>query len=164
MPDLSAQQVMSCNYLNEGCNGGWSIFHGNFYENAALVEESCAQYTGEAGGCANLSGCKGVARVSRSYFLSDMSEQGIQREILMNGMVDANIDSPLGHTTFSEGVLGKSYSNGAPLDVPNHVIAILGWGEENGVKYWLTRSAYGTTFGSSGDIKIERGINLFLIE
>ena len=140
------------------------MFHGNFFENGYLIEESCAPYTMTAGGCKDLGGCKEIARVSRSYFLSDMTETGIQREIMMNGMVDANIDSPLGHTTFSEGILTSQYSNGGLLDVPNHVLAIIGWGVENGKKYWLTRSAYGDTFGASGDIKIERGVNLFMIE
>ena len=76
-PDLSVQHLMSCNYLNEGCRGGWSILHGFFAENGGLVEESCAMYKGEANSCSSHAECKEVARVSRSYMLSDMSEIGI---------------------------------------------------------------------------------------
>ena len=42
MPQLSAQYLMQCNYLNEGCDGGWSFFHGYLAENGHLVSEDCA--------------------------------------------------------------------------------------------------------------------------
>jgi len=44
VPNLSIQHMMSCNYLTEGCNGGWGVFNGYFAENAGLVLESCAPY------------------------------------------------------------------------------------------------------------------------
>jgi hypothetical protein len=44
VPTLSVQHLIACNYMNEGCSGGWSIFNGYFLENAYLVEESCAPY------------------------------------------------------------------------------------------------------------------------
>ena len=31
MPPLSSQQMMTCNYMNEGCEGGWSQFHSIFF-------------------------------------------------------------------------------------------------------------------------------------
>ena len=30
--------------MNEGCHGGWALFHGFFAENGYLVKESCAPY------------------------------------------------------------------------------------------------------------------------
>ena len=44
------QQVLSCNYLNEGCNGGWSMFNGYLAENGYLVSETCAPYKGTTRG------------------------------------------------------------------------------------------------------------------
>jgi hypothetical protein len=35
---------MTCNYLNEGCEGGWAILNGFFGEGAHFVSESCAPY------------------------------------------------------------------------------------------------------------------------
>jgi C1A family cysteine protease len=77
LPDLSVQHLMSCNYLNEGCRGGWSLLHGYFAESVGLVEESCAQYMGEAKNCPEVANCPIVARVNKGYFLTDMSEKGI---------------------------------------------------------------------------------------
>jgi hypothetical protein len=44
VPDLSIQQLISCNYLTEGCNGGWGILNGFFAENVGLIKEECAPY------------------------------------------------------------------------------------------------------------------------
>lgn len=68
---------MTCNYMTEGCHGGWSIFNGYFAENNGLVEEACAPYENAENGCSKYKNCKEKARVSRSYFLEDMSETGI---------------------------------------------------------------------------------------
>ena len=48
VPELSVQHLMNCNYMNEGCMGGWAAFNGFFAENAGLVEESCAPYNADS--------------------------------------------------------------------------------------------------------------------
>lgn len=48
VPDLSVQHAMICNFLNEGCQGGWPEMNGYYFEQgASLVEESCGIYIGE---------------------------------------------------------------------------------------------------------------------
>ena len=44
IPGISPQFQMECNYMNEGCDGGWGIFNGFFAERASLVSEKCAPY------------------------------------------------------------------------------------------------------------------------
>lgn len=41
----------------------------------------------------------------------------------------------------------------------NHAIRIIGWGETNGVKYWLCANSWGTTYGEKGYFRIIRGTN-----
>lgn len=41
---------MNCNYMNEGCEGGWAIFNGFFQENAHFVSEECGPYKGKTKG------------------------------------------------------------------------------------------------------------------
>lgn len=46
----------------------------------------------------------------------------------------------------------------------NHSIIILGWGEEDGVKYWICRNSYGPDWGENGHFRIRRGSNDYAIE
>jgi hypothetical protein len=59
VPVLSPQQLMTCNYLTEGCDGGWSFFHGLLAENGYMVSEKCAPYKAKTKGdsCNNYAKC-----------------------------------------------------------------------------------------------------------
>ena len=45
-----------------------------------------------------------------------------------------------------------------------HAIRILGWGVEDGVKYWLCANSWNTDWGDNGYFKILRGENHLGIE
>lgn len=94
VPKLSAQQVLSCNFLNEGCEGGWPHLNGYFMEHAHLVEESCAGYKAATKGqsCSKFAKCKPIAKVGATrkvgaFGLGQVTERDIQKEILRNGPV-----------------------------------------------------------------------------
>ncbi|KAF0718097.1 Aste57867_1903 [Aphanomyces stellatus] len=46
----------------------------------------------------------------------------------------------------------------------DHDVEIVGYGEEDGVKYWHARNSWGTYWGENGFFKIVRGINNLAIE
>ena len=48
--DISIQQALSCNYISEGCEGGWPQLLGFFNERAYLVEEECFPYQAKTKG------------------------------------------------------------------------------------------------------------------
>jgi cathepsin C len=65
IPNLSTQQMMTCNYLTEGCEGGFSQLLGYFFKNAYMVSEECAPYTGNTKGahCGDYSHCEPIAKI-----------------------------------------------------------------------------------------------------
>lgn len=69
VPDLSAQHALNCNFMNEGCAGGWPEFNGWFYEGGHLVSEDCAPYYGKTVGnmCQQYKSCAAKAKIKKSY-------------------------------------------------------------------------------------------------
>ena len=64
--DLSSQFPMQCNFMNEGCNGGWGIFNGMFLEDYYTISRSDAPYKAmtEYGACNKYASAKPRAKAS----------------------------------------------------------------------------------------------------
>lgn len=72
LPQLSTQFLLQCNFLNEGCDGGWGIFHGFFAEQGHLVADDCAPYRARTKGdkCSDYRKCPAVAKIKSSYYVN----------------------------------------------------------------------------------------------
>ena len=55
-------------------------------------------------------------------------------------------------------------NNGNGVIVGGHAIEIVGWGEENGKKYWWIKNSWGEEWGIDGYFKMARGTNLGNVE
>lgn len=55
-----------------------------------------------------------------------------------------------------------------PTDCPdnsiNHIVAIVGYGSENSIPYWILRNSWGTDWGEDGYARIRRGVNYCNVE
>lgn len=111
MPLLSPQFLLTCNYMNEGCDGGWPFFHGYFGENGYLTTEECAPYQGVTKGdkCSNYKSCPKFAKVKKSYFVGkgygDSTEKKMMKEIARNGIVNGELQAPSIFSMYKTGVL-----------------------------------------------------------
>lgn len=62
-----------------------------------------------------------------------------------------------------------NYTGGVYVDTTgnlelDHDISVVGWGVEDGTKYWLIRNSWGSYWGENGMLKLIRGINNLNIE
>lgn len=84
-------------------------------------------------------------------------EQDIMAEIYARGPVAAGIDA----------VPILQYTGGVATggcEGIDHIVSIVGWGEENGQKYWLVRNSWGEFWGELGFVKVARGDNSLCLE
>lgn len=63
-----------------------------------------------------------------------------------------------------ENYTGGIFNDTTGANTTNHAISIVGYGVENGVKYWLGRNSWGSYWGINGFFKIIRGRNNLGIE
>ena len=42
-------------------------------------------------------------------------------------------------------------------DLGGHAIKIIGWGNDNGIDYWLCVNSWGDSWGDKGTFKIKQG-------
>ncbi|XP_030747305.1 cathepsin B-like isoform X1 [Sitophilus oryzae] len=87
-------------------------------------------------------------------------ELQIQLEILKNGPVQTSFFVMDDFPNYQSGVYEATSINW----IGNHAMKILGWGVENGTKYWLIANTWNTDWGLDGYIKYIRGTDHLYIE
>ena len=87
-------------------------------------------------------------------------EQEMMNEIYQRGPISCAIADPAALKVYTDGIF---YDTTGRLE-EDHEISVVGWGEENGVKYWRVRNSWGSHWGEDGFFKVVRGINNINIE
>jgi hypothetical protein len=98
-------------------------------------------------------------RLSSYYKLKD--EESMMKDIYLYGPIVSGFDVYDNFYTFdpkNEIYEGKGVLTGG------HAIEIVGWGEENGIKYWWIKNSWGIDWGIDGYFKMIRGKNNCNIE
>ena len=112
---LSPQQLMQCNYMNEGCDGGWSFFHGYLAENAYMVTEKCVPYKAKTKGltCDISAKCPAYAKLNKAYFLGgaygEVTEASMMKELLRNGPINGELQCPKSFSMYQHGILSNDH-------------------------------------------------------
>jgi len=168
---LSPQFLMNCYSGHKGgCNRGeyHDIVHRDLCE-VGVPLDSCMPYQNKDVECtrecvdgSNMTTYK-FKYIYDMYkpFDVDYTVRAIQTEIMKNGPVAA------GFYVFEDFM---NYAGGIYSRTPGmrflggHIIKIIGWGEENGIPYWLIVNSWGTQWGENGLVRFIRGKNDCSIE
>lgn len=160
---LSEQDLECCPcHSDEGvCGGGDPNGAFQFWVSNGLVTQKCKPYNEDESQRPRCS-TKCVDGVTdyntdkhfgeSSYAIRD-NEREIMNELYTNGPIQATMKI---YSDFPEyqgnGVYEHKY--GDYLDF--HSVRVIGYGEENGVKYWLGANSWGKKWGNGGYFKIKR--------
>lgn len=170
-PQLSAQQLVACNSRGQrSCSGGYLDRAWQFIRKFGLVDEECLPYNSQEQKCKmprkgtlQGSGCKspqGIGRLER-YHVSPAyrlgNETDIMYEILNSGPAQATMKVYQDLFSYNGGIYRKSRN--VPEEYGYHSVRLVGWGIEDGIKYWVAANSWGEQWGEGGYFRIRRGIN-----
>lgn len=156
--DLSEEYLVDCangeGYFNMGCNGGnpnsafkYMIQKGQCGELAYPYKAGLTKQAGSCQTCfpapVQFSSCSDVKPNDQVSLKIAVSQQPV--------VVAIEADTRI-FQSYSLGVI-DSVSCGTNLD---HAVEIVGYGEENGKKYWTVRNSWSTSWGQDGYVLIER--------
>ncbi|XP_024532422.1 ervatamin-B [Selaginella moellendorffii] len=163
---LSEQELVDCDTtVNQGCDGGMMDYAFQYMiRNGGITSQSNYPYRAQRGACdkdkvkyhaATINGFQAIPPQSEELLLRAVANQPVSVAIEAGGQ-----DFQL----YSSGVFtGECGSN---LD---HGVAIVGYGTDaGGRQYWLVKNSWGSGWGESGYVRMERqgpgagvcGINL----
>jgi cathepsin B len=87
---------------------------------------------------------------SVSAYSVSPDEKSIKLEIMKNGPVSAAFQVYEDFLAYTGGI----YHHVTGQGVGGHAVKLIGWGEENGVKYWLLLNSWNPTWGENGAFRM----------
>ncbi|CAH1966754.1 unnamed protein product [Acanthoscelides obtectus] len=154
--DLSAQQLVDCTrflYYNDGCKGGRMDNAFRYIQQHGIMSEESYPYTGHDGGCERHGYVVKITDVVELY-----DEREITAAVSFIGPVSAAIDGS-SLSLYSHGIIDETSDCSSAPQAVNHAILIVGYGNEDGVDYWIVKDAYGADWGEHGYFRIKRNVN-----
>jgi len=153
---LSEQQLIDCSRKqgNEGCNGGMMDGGFKYEEGVDACTEESYPYKAKDGTCQASTCSVGVPKHAVvGYMDVDENDDEALMEAVAQQPVSVAIEADkMAFQLYKGGVLDAEC--GTALD---HGVLAVGYGEEEGKKYWLVKNSWGPGWGEEGYIKILRG-------
>ncbi|XP_049871608.1 uncharacterized protein LOC126370667 [Pectinophora gossypiella] len=158
---LSDQQMVDCFADGGGCKtGSWP--HLAFNEAARVggyMSSADYPYTGQQGKCA-FSKDKVVTKVLPGKSSKNNNEEEMKKLVQSFGPISVAVySSGGGFKAYKKGVATANSLSCSKNNRADHAVAIVGYGVENGVDYWIIKNSYGKKWGEQGFMKLERGKN-----
>ena len=163
---LSEQQLVDCaggRYGNHGCNGG--LMDNAFkyvFDNGLCTEEAYPYTSGYTSGYASDPTVKNVcnsATCASSISVVGCSDVEKNNQLALKSAVALG---PVSIAVEADTKIFQFYSGGVVTDIAlcgqnlDHGVLIVGYGVENGLKYWLVKNSWGEGWGEGGYIKLGR--------
>jgi len=151
---LSEQQLVDCDKVDSGCNGGLMENALSYVEKNGLALSSDYKYTARVGSCKQ-SKVKSAISVKGQHFAPDQDEQNIKKMLVETGPLSIAINAD--HLQFYDSGIIDADENECDPQGLNHGVAIVGYGSENGQEYWIIRNSWGSNWGENGYTRFALG-------
>lgn len=151
---LSEQQLVDCSKgVNQGCKGGSMDAAFEFIEKHAMCTEDSYPYEAKDGKCRAASCTSAIPSGSVTGYkdVEANDEKALMEAVSKQPVAVAIEADQMAFQLYSHGILTKEC--GAKLD---HGVLLVGYGSEDGVKYWKVKNSWGASWGEEGYIRLER--------
>ena len=152
---LSEQELVDCDKVDQGCSGG--LMENAFDELIKLggIEtEAAYPYKGRGGSC-QFDGKKELVKLLSFTKLTSTDEEVIKETLFKTGPLAVALNAtPL---QFYFGGIFHPWKITCNPKGLNHGVLLVGYGEENGKKYWKVKNSWGKAWGEKGYFRIFRG-------
>jgi len=170
-PVLSAEDMVSCDKNDYGCDGGSLPDAWRYLTDTGIVTDDCFPYTagsGRAPACRDE--CVDSESFVRTKAVSAYAIEGpvnMQKDIMTSGPIQVGFQVYRSFQLYSHGVYHKHHHEQTPQG--GHAVKVIGWGVASDVSgqpisYWTVANSWGTSWGEEGFFRILRGKNACGIE
>lgn len=160
---LSEQQLVDCAgaFDNHGCEGGLPshAFEYITVESHGISSEEGYPYVAKDGNCTVNRDTFALGVRGGSVNITEGDEGELARALFHRGPVSVAFQVVDGFRDYKSGVYTSKTCKNTTQDV-NHAVLAVGYGEEEGKKYWLVKNSWGKDWGDEGYFKIEAGVNM----
>lgn len=171
----SINMPLHCGEYNQGCKGGYGSLVSKWGEDVGLLPATCMRYDTK-GSCKlecdldKLEGKRFRAANHRFVggFYGNSSARLMMDEIYHNGPIVVSFEPAEDFMFYSDGIYKSAAKPKAtkttliesrmtqPWEQVDHAVLAVGWGVEDGKKYWLVQNSWGQDWGEEGFFRITR--------
>ncbi len=160
MANLSPQDLVSCDYLDLGCDGGILLMSWITLRFKGITTESCFPYQSGKGNvpwCPFFNAKCADGNPWKKYYASNFylfsSLQQIKENIFSKGPIEAGFEVYADFMNYKSGI----YVRHSDELLGGHAVKTVGWGTLNGVNYWVVQNSWGPSWGENGYFRIKIG-------
>jgi C1A family cysteine protease len=161
LTSVSEQELVSCDTVDSGCNGGlmdnawgWLLSA----HNGAIVTEASYPYVSGNGvvPACSMSGTKVGATINGHQDITK-TESAMGAWVYSNGPLSVAVDAT-SWQTYVSGIMTNCISS--QID---HGVLVVGFDDTNSPPYWIVKNSWGTSWGENGYIRVQKGTDQCLI-
>nr|WUR10827.1 viral cathepsin [Calliteara abietis nucleopolyhedrovirus] len=151
--DLSEQQLIDCDVVDMGCDGG--LLHTAFEQ---IMQQGGVKHEHEYPYVAVNTACKltdsnFAAKIKGCYRYIVVREEKLKDLLRAVGPIPMAIDAG-GIVNYFRGVINYCENYGL-----NHAVLLVGYGVENGVPFWTFKNTWGSDWGENGFFRVRQNVN-----
>lgn len=178
LPDivLAPQVLVNC-VSGSTCHGGDPGAVYEYIRTQGIPDETCAPYQAADLTCTPENICMNCGMDMKdpqklcvaqknytTYYVAEHGQvngtQNMMAEILARGPIACIVAV----TPALEAYTGGIFNDTTGDKDPDHVVSVVGWGQEGNVPYWIVRNSWGTFWGEIGWFRIVQGVDNLGIE